>query len=114
MIGEVQISNAYDSSKIFINPDIEEAEAFRQMWLAILHLYLSNNIYQEHINCIDYSKFDFFFRDSGDSQAMTISESGDNKLETKFVSHKWMQCPEKTLGELSESTEVILYKILYS
>ncbi|XP_048605305.1 uncharacterized protein LOC106411328 [Brassica napus] len=29
--GEVQISNAYDSSKIFINPDIQEAQAFRKM-----------------------------------------------------------------------------------
>ncbi|XP_013651116.2 replication protein A 70 kDa DNA-binding subunit B-like [Brassica napus] len=73
--GEVQISNAYDSSKIFINPDIQEAQAFRKI-------------------------------DSGDSLAITISDSGDNKLDKKLVSHKWMQCQEKNLAELVESTEV--------
>ncbi|WZY78565.1 hypothetical protein YC2023_024949 [Brassica napus] len=75
MIGEVQISNAYDSSKIFINPDIQEAQAFRKI-------------------------------DSGDSLAITISDSGDNKLDKKLVSHKWMQCQEKNLAELVESTEL--------
>ncbi|KAH0910917.1 hypothetical protein HID58_034238 [Brassica napus] len=42
------------------------------------------------------------------SQAIIITESGDNKLDKKFVSHKWMQCSEKTLGELFESTEAPL------
>ena len=54
-----------------------------------------------------------FFSDSGDSLAITISDSGDNKLDKKLVSHKWMQCQEKNLAELVESTEVILYTILY-
>ncbi|KAL0693398.1 hypothetical protein Bca4012_060578 [Brassica carinata] len=73
--GEVQISNAYDSSQIFVNPDIEEAEAFKQI-------------------------------DSGDSQAITISESGDNKLEKKIISNKWMKHQLKNLAELSESTQI--------
>ncbi|XP_048633126.1 replication protein A 70 kDa DNA-binding subunit C-like [Brassica napus] len=73
--GEVQISNAYDSSQIFINPDIEEAEAFRQI-------------------------------ESGESQAITLSETGHNKLDKKFVSHKWLQYEQKNLGELFESTEI--------
>ncbi|RID45883.1 hypothetical protein BRARA_I02577, partial [Brassica rapa] len=33
---EVQISNAYDSSKIFINPDIHEAHAFKQIVVATI------------------------------------------------------------------------------
>ncbi|KAG5384350.1 hypothetical protein IGI04_035820, partial [Brassica rapa subsp. trilocularis] len=54
-------------------------------------------------------KLDFTLRDI--NQAITISESGDNKLDKKFVSHKWMQCSEKTLGELFESTELYRFKI---
>ncbi|CAN7124640.1 unnamed protein product [Brassica rapa subsp. narinosa] len=46
--------------------------------------------------------------DSGDSLAITISDSGDNKLDKKLVSHKWMQCQEKNLAELVESTEAPL------
>ncbi|CAF1805951.1 unnamed protein product [Brassica napus] len=56
-------------------------------------------------------KLEFTLRDindSGDSLAITISDSGDNKLDKKLVSHKWMQCQEKNLAELVESTEAPL------
>ncbi|KAF8052784.1 hypothetical protein N665_1505s0008 [Sinapis alba] len=73
--GEVQISNAYDASQIFINPDIAEAKAFQQ-------------------------------RDCVDSQAITISESADNKIEKKIVRDKWMQYQLKNIVELLESTQI--------
>ena len=47
------------------------------------------------------------FSESGESQAITLSETGHNKLDKNFVCHKWLQYKQKNLGELFESTEVI-------
>ena len=57
------------------------------------------------------------FRKSGESQAITLSETGHNKLDKKFVSHKWLQYEQKNPGELFESTEVIFikkYRLVFS
>ncbi|CAG7862634.1 unnamed protein product, partial [Brassica rapa] len=72
--GEFQISNSYDASQMFVNPEIPEADEFKQ-------------------------------RAIGDSQALTLAESEENKLELQMKRDKWMHYPQRNLRELFEETE---------
>ncbi|XP_048605202.1 uncharacterized protein LOC125582497 [Brassica napus] len=73
--GEFQISNSYDASQMFVNPEIPEADEFKQ-------------------------------RAIGDSQALTLAESSENKLELQMKRDKWMHYPQRNLRELFEETEL--------
>ena len=42
----------------------------------------------------------------GDSQALTLAESSENKLELQMKRDKWMHYPHRNLRELFEETEV--------
>ncbi|XP_013729972.2 replication protein A 70 kDa DNA-binding subunit D-like [Brassica napus] len=72
--GEFQISNSYDASQMFVNPEIPEADEFKQ-------------------------------RAIGDSQALTLAESEENKLELQMKRDKRMHYPQRNLRELFEETE---------
>ncbi|CAN7058446.1 unnamed protein product [Brassica rapa subsp. trilocularis] len=79
--GEFQISNSYDASQMFVNPEIPEADEFKQ-------------------------------RDIGDSQALTLAESEENKLELQMMRDKWMHYPQRNLRELFEETEEKLCRVV--
>ncbi|CDY44617.1 BnaCnng11660D [Brassica napus] len=79
--GEFQISNSYDASQMFVNPEIPEADEFKQ-------------------------------RAIGDSQALTLAESEENKLELQMKRDKWMHYPQRNLRELFEETEEKLCRVV--
>ncbi|KAL0685967.1 hypothetical protein Bca4012_052815 [Brassica carinata] len=49
---------------------------------------------------------EFKQRAIGDSQALTLAESSENKLELQMKRDKWMHYPQRNLRELFEETEL--------
>ncbi|CAG7908795.1 unnamed protein product [Brassica rapa] len=75
MSDEIQISNSYDASQIFVNPPIMETEAFLKRDVA--------------------------------SNALTLIESNQDKLEREIRRDPWMQYPTRDIAELRQSTQVL-------